>query len=324
MSQKFTHADDEVLINHVREFPCIYDHENKDFKDYQIRENVWNQIGVVLSKSSDECKLRWKNIRDNYLKNKRKQKQGTGSAASSRPTKWPLFEHLKFLELVKSERRRIHNFKENENDRNSQSEVFVDDASESGSQNIRDIESDNIASPESVEFNIPSKRAKPNIDTSRSNSPSLSGHLHTPSTSARSKLLNTLEERSKQRMEMLSKLTDQKEDDVDLFMRSMALMVKKLPLNLINEAKFKILTVVTNLQTSIDIPQQPQISTSSFPTFSTHSHNLLNTTGQMPYSPFTSNSEPQAEGTESVNTLQPSTSAEVVPQYNTSGKYFEL
>ncbi|KAL1488298.1 hypothetical protein ABEB36_015247 [Hypothenemus hampei] len=135
--------------------------------------------GKKRGTNPDECKLRWKNIRDNYLKNKRKQKQGTGSAASSRPTKWPLFEHLKFLELVKSERRRIHNFKENENDRNSQSEVFVDDASESGSQNIRDIESDNIASPESVEFNIPSKRAKPNIDTSRSNSPSLSGHLHT-------------------------------------------------------------------------------------------------------------------------------------------------
>lgn len=53
MSQKFSHDDDELLIEQVREYPCIYDHANKDFKDHQIRENAWNKIGVVLLK---KCK----------------------------------------------------------------------------------------------------------------------------------------------------------------------------------------------------------------------------------------------------------------------------
>lgn len=52
---------------------------------------------------AEDCKARWKNIKDNYLKHKRKTKLGTGSSASYRP-KWPLYDHLNFLEIVKSER----------------------------------------------------------------------------------------------------------------------------------------------------------------------------------------------------------------------------
>lgn len=35
--EKISHIDDKMLIGQVREFPCLYDHENKDFKDFQIR-----------------------------------------------------------------------------------------------------------------------------------------------------------------------------------------------------------------------------------------------------------------------------------------------
>lgn len=50
MAQKFSHLEDEALVERVRDYPCIYDHANEDFKDIQMRENVWNQIGVSLSK----------------------------------------------------------------------------------------------------------------------------------------------------------------------------------------------------------------------------------------------------------------------------------
>lgn len=51
MAKKFCNVDDEVLIDQLREFPCLYDHENKDFKDFQIRENIWSRIGKVLLKT---------------------------------------------------------------------------------------------------------------------------------------------------------------------------------------------------------------------------------------------------------------------------------
>lgn len=52
MAQKFSRVDDEKLIERVREYPCLYNHEQKDFKDFQIRENAWNEISVILSKTS--------------------------------------------------------------------------------------------------------------------------------------------------------------------------------------------------------------------------------------------------------------------------------
>lgn len=51
MSKKFSSVDDERLIENVREFPSLYDHENKDFKDFQIRENTWQLISDILGKS---------------------------------------------------------------------------------------------------------------------------------------------------------------------------------------------------------------------------------------------------------------------------------
>ncbi|XP_071054637.1 uncharacterized protein [Onthophagus taurus] len=132
-------------------------------------------------------------------------------------------------------------------------------------------------------------------DRSRSNTPTCSSS--TPS-NAKAKLLHELEERSKHRLHVLSQLTHQKEEDeVDLFMRSIALMVKKLPPNLISQAKLQILTLVTNLQASSPIiniphtqtqPHQPQAPT---PTFSLNtSHNTSTpddhtpTTFMTPYS----------------------------------------
>ncbi|KAK5650286.1 hypothetical protein RI129_001315 [Pyrocoelia pectoralis] len=41
---RFSKAEDEMLVEKVREFPTLYDHENMDFKDFQIRENIWREI----------------------------------------------------------------------------------------------------------------------------------------------------------------------------------------------------------------------------------------------------------------------------------------
>lgn len=50
-------AEDEVLIGMVEQYPCLYDHEHKDYKDFQIRENIWNHIGSALSKRRKYCFL---------------------------------------------------------------------------------------------------------------------------------------------------------------------------------------------------------------------------------------------------------------------------
>lgn len=58
-----------------------------------------------------------------------------------------------------------------------------------------------------------------------------------------------MEERSKQRMELLQGICKQKEDDeVDLFFKSIALKVKTLPPHLITELQMKVLSVVSDFQ----------------------------------------------------------------------------
>lgn len=53
----------------------------------------------------EECKKRWKSIKDTYFRNKKKLKLGTGSSSSEKPAKWNLFEQLSFLAKIKHERK---------------------------------------------------------------------------------------------------------------------------------------------------------------------------------------------------------------------------
>lgn len=54
--------------------------------------------------SVDDCRKRWKNMKDTYNRHKRNRKLGTGSSALSKPTKWALSDALSFLDVVLYER----------------------------------------------------------------------------------------------------------------------------------------------------------------------------------------------------------------------------
>ncbi|RZF34600.1 hypothetical protein LSTR_LSTR017681, partial [Laodelphax striatellus] len=51
----------------------------------------------------DECKKRWRDLRDNFFRILRRGQLPTGSAAPSTSKKWPLFERLTFLSKVSRE-----------------------------------------------------------------------------------------------------------------------------------------------------------------------------------------------------------------------------
>lgn len=51
----------------------------------------------------DDCKKRWRSIRDHFKCLKREGKLGTGSAAR-KPINWPLLKYVSFLSNVAEER----------------------------------------------------------------------------------------------------------------------------------------------------------------------------------------------------------------------------
>jgi hypothetical protein len=42
---------DEILINSVRDYPCLYNCKLKEFKDNRIKENAWKKVAAEVESS---------------------------------------------------------------------------------------------------------------------------------------------------------------------------------------------------------------------------------------------------------------------------------
>ncbi|XP_063920793.1 transcription factor Adf-1-like [Zophobas morio] len=101
--------DDSQLIELVREHSGLYNPKHPEYKDLNIRENVWMEIAALLKQPVEDCKNRWKNIRDTYMRRKRNKKPLTGSSRAKKLRKWYLEKHLVFLNQVDCERETLTN-----------------------------------------------------------------------------------------------------------------------------------------------------------------------------------------------------------------------
>lgn len=68
----FSLEDEERLIELVKANPLLYSPSNSDFKDKTLKGKAWENISNTLSKSSDDCKKKWKNIKDQYDRTRKK------------------------------------------------------------------------------------------------------------------------------------------------------------------------------------------------------------------------------------------------------------
>ncbi|KAL4719688.1 hypothetical protein ACJJTC_018460 [Scirpophaga incertulas] len=119
----FTDENDEFLVELIAKNPPLYDSRLKTYKDNIVRDNIWEYIASKLNKTSEDCRKRWKCIRDSYQRIKRKNKLPTGSAAGSKSKKWPLIERLTFLENVPTERKTVCNIERANDIYDSENEV---------------------------------------------------------------------------------------------------------------------------------------------------------------------------------------------------------
>ncbi|XP_022160536.1 uncharacterized protein LOC111026715 [Myzus persicae] len=176
----------------------------------------------------EDCKRRYKNIKDAYLKNKRARIMNTGASASSKPSKWHLAPFLSFLDTVPQERNTTSNIYDTDNNEDSGS----------------DEEEINITQDDIILQSSPVTQCPQSLSTSKAQK----------STNKRKNLHVTelLEKRSEERTELMTQLMTKKNtveyDDVDHFFKSLTLSVKKLPPHLISQAKLKMLTIVTDLE----------------------------------------------------------------------------
>uniref|UniRef100_A0A671M358 MADF domain-containing protein n=1 Tax=Sinocyclocheilus anshuiensis TaxID=1608454 RepID=A0A671M358_9TELE len=72
---------EERLIIAVAGFPVIYDVSLSVYRDVKIKNVAWTKVSEVVGVSADECRKRWKSLRDTYRKERRKEAERKRSGA---------------------------------------------------------------------------------------------------------------------------------------------------------------------------------------------------------------------------------------------------
>ncbi|KAK9510151.1 hypothetical protein O3M35_004994 [Rhynocoris fuscipes] len=106
----FTVSEDEKLVQMVSKFPCIYDVYSLLYKAHSVKENAWKEIAEYVGRSVEDCKKRWRNIKDTHLK--RQKKISAENAVSNKAKKWRLADMLTFLNQVDLKRESLSNVEE--------------------------------------------------------------------------------------------------------------------------------------------------------------------------------------------------------------------
>ncbi|GIX86526.1 hypothetical protein CEXT_239301 [Caerostris extrusa] len=88
---------DEILINEVQKYPHLYDLSDANHKNKFMRENAWQQIGFAMERNADNCKERFKYLRDKYRKEKYFMNLPSGSHRRIKKP-WALYSAMSFLD----------------------------------------------------------------------------------------------------------------------------------------------------------------------------------------------------------------------------------
>uniref|UniRef100_A0A671U1Y5 MADF domain-containing protein n=1 Tax=Sparus aurata TaxID=8175 RepID=A0A671U1Y5_SPAAU len=89
---------DEKLIIAVSGFPELYDASLFVYRDNRRKNEAWRKVSDVVGLSVDDCRKRWKNVRDTHRRERKKEKERCRSgaeASTSRP--WHYSQIMAFL-----------------------------------------------------------------------------------------------------------------------------------------------------------------------------------------------------------------------------------
>ncbi|KAH8009249.1 hypothetical protein HPB51_013903 [Rhipicephalus microplus] len=85
--------DTERFLEEIRLYPFLYDKTMPDYKDKEAKMNRWDLIGSMFGLTGTQAMLKFKNIRDRWMKLASGVEANTRSGAPSNKgkIKWPLF-----------------------------------------------------------------------------------------------------------------------------------------------------------------------------------------------------------------------------------------
>ncbi|CAL8293119.1 unnamed protein product [Arctogadus glacialis] len=89
---------EEKLIISVSVFPEIFNTTFAGYKDRTVKTKAWLKVSEEVGLTEEECRRKWKVLRDTYLRERRRQEAGKRSGSAAGPLKtWKYSGILSFL-----------------------------------------------------------------------------------------------------------------------------------------------------------------------------------------------------------------------------------
>lgn len=89
-------AFEKKLADTVREYPHLYNHSLRDYKDPQKALKSWQEVADSLDTTEDNARQKWKNLRDKFSKAKKRMARRRGVPDEERPVP-ALYSQLAWL-----------------------------------------------------------------------------------------------------------------------------------------------------------------------------------------------------------------------------------
>ncbi|CAH0699179.1 unnamed protein product [Spodoptera exigua] len=240
--------NDDDLIEQVKKYPVLYRDKRKNYKNIIKKGNCWIQIAAALNKTPEECKSKWRNIRDSYLKNQKKKLAGDAPSYSKY-----FDEKLNFLSEAY------------ETGETSSNNISADDSPSSPSNNI---ESFDIVVKEEYDAFAEVPPTESTFSYSAANSPDDSVPIITSVTPAPSRtpaarraykrkldaIVDEMKKDREERNQIFKSLVDRNsggQTSTHKFFSCMADIVSNFPLEKIAEIRMKIYSMVNDMELSI-------------------------------------------------------------------------
>lgn len=83
------------LINEIRNNESLYNTHHQSYRKFESKKLVWEKISLKMDKTENQCRLKWKALRDQYS---REAKRISCTEDPDSTPKWKHYESLKFLE----------------------------------------------------------------------------------------------------------------------------------------------------------------------------------------------------------------------------------
>ncbi|XP_067286419.1 uncharacterized protein si:ch211-207i20.3 [Pseudorasbora parva] len=220
--------DAELLLFLVSENKELFDKNHGEYKNTKRKEVLWQGIADKMGVDVEEVKAKWKNLRDTYTRKKRLEQDGSRSGRAAKKKKqWKYMRVMDFLDPSTEHR-----------------SVILD----SVPGKIEDDEPDEDSGTEPA-------------STSTGTSGTSSGTIRSGIVKRRRSETLELLERYLASKDSRDKEKDEQQDEVDLFLRSLAPALRRLPASKQSLVKLQIQKILHDAE--FGQPSFPQISSVS-------------------------------------------------------------